>query len=102
MSKIAFIGDKNLILGFQVLGISIYPARESKEAIRILKKISKEGYEIIYLLESLAREMFGVIAEFDTQSLPIITLIPDLKQKTDLGYQYLAEQVKKAVGIELI
>ena len=42
MYKIALIGNRETIIGFKLLGISLFPITKKDEAVEILNKLVKE------------------------------------------------------------
>ena len=57
MYKIAVIGDKDSVLAFRALGVHVFTAIEGNDARRIIDKLAKEGYGIIYITEQLAKDI---------------------------------------------
>lgn len=51
MYKIAVVGDRDSVLGFQALGLSVFPVETAEEARRVIHATAKEAYAIIYLTE---------------------------------------------------
>ena len=49
MYKIAVVGDRDSVLGFQALGLSVFPVETAEEARRVIHATAKEAYAIIYL-----------------------------------------------------
>ena len=57
--RIAVLGSRDSILGFQALGLSAFPVQNPEEARTVLHRIVKEDYGIIYLTEDLAKDLEG-------------------------------------------
>ena len=57
MYKIGVIGDRESILGFKAVGLTVFPCDEAEEAKKILKQIAKEDFAIIYVTEELYQYM---------------------------------------------
>jgi len=49
MYKIAIVGDKDSVLAFKILGVDVYISLDAQEARKIIDRISKEGYGIIFV-----------------------------------------------------
>ena len=49
MYKIALIGNRDTIIGFKLLGISLFPTTKKDEAVEILDKLVKEEYAVIFV-----------------------------------------------------
>ena len=103
MSKIAIIADKQTCLPFSGIGIDVAICQISEEAGRVLRKLSEEGYEVIFVSESLAANCLEVIEEISEQKTSLtITIVPDFtKEFSGVAEQRLRNLIKKAVGMEL-
>ena len=55
MYKIAIVGDKDSVLAFKILGVDVYISLDAQEARKIIDRISKEGYGIIFVTEQVAK-----------------------------------------------
>ena len=62
MYKIAVMGDRDSILGFGALGLSVFPTEDPTEARHTLHKLAREEYAIISMTEQLASQIPGAIA----------------------------------------
>lgn len=100
--KIGVIGDTDTVLAFKSLGVDIFPAVDEKEAGRILTKLAKENYAVIFLTEQLAKDMKEKIDLYRSSMLPAITLIPSNRGSLGIGIQEVKESVEKAIGVDII
>lgn len=103
MSKIAIIADKQTCLPFSGIGIDAVICQTSEEAGRALGKLSEEGYEVIFVSESLAANCLEVIEEISEQKISLtITIVPDVTREfSGVAEKRLRNLIKKAVGMEL-
>ena len=67
MHKIAIIGDRDSILGFKALGISVFPVMKKEEALEILPKLVEEEYAAIFITENIAMEIESLIKELEAK-----------------------------------
>ncbi len=102
MYKIGVIGDKDTILGFKVLGISVYPTTDAKEASMTLRKLAKENYAVIFLTEQLAKDMEETIDEYKQSVMPAIILIPNNQGTLGIGMAGVRKSVEKAIGADIL
>jgi V/A-type H+-transporting ATPase subunit F len=100
--KIAMIGDKGSILGFKALGVSVFPVADLSDATNVLRRVSSEGYAVIYITEHFAKNMQGIINKLQQASLPAIVVIPDHRENTGLAMQKLKAIMEKAVGVDIL
>lgn len=103
MSKIAIIADKQTCLPFSGIGIDAVICQISEEVGRFLRKLSEEGYEVIFVSESLAANCLEVIEEISEQKTSLtITIVPDFTREfSGVAEKRLRDLIKKAVGMEL-
>ena len=57
MYKIGVIGDRESVLGFQAVGLDVFPAGDAEEAKKTLKRLAKEDFAIIYITEQFYQYM---------------------------------------------
>ena len=105
MLKIAVIGGRDTVMGFKALGLDTFPAADSAEAGKILRKLTRESedeYAIIYLEETFAAQLQSEIDRFKDVPSPAIILIPGREGSTGLGLQALHAAVERAVGTNIL
>ncbi|MRI85368.1 V-type ATP synthase subunit F [Aerococcaceae bacterium WS4759] len=100
--KIAVMGNRDSILPFKIIGFDTYPVNEGSEAKKLLNQLAKQNYGIIYLTENIAAEIPDVINFYDAQVTPAIILIPTHKGRLGIGAARIQENVKKAVGQDIL
>lgn len=102
MYKIGVIGDKESVLGFRAVGLEVFPCDEPEEAKRILRKIAKEEYAIIYITEKLYQHMTAEADEYIDSRLPSIIPIPGKDGNTGIGLRLVKQSVERAVGADIL
>jgi len=101
--KIFAIGDKDMVLGFKLAGVSYaLEVKDSEEAKVALKNaFQKREVGIILISERIAEELRPFISKLvEEADLPIIVEIPG-KEGTRMGGDILKKLIKKAVGVEI-
>lgn len=102
MYKIALMGDRDTIIGFKLLGVSLFPVTNKEEAAEILNKIVKEEYAAIFITEEIACQMFEEIEELQKTSFVSLTIIPSKLEKKYLGQKILRKNIEKAIGTDIL
>lgn len=100
--KIAVVGNGDAILPFQTIGFDTYPVNEAPAAEKLIKKLAKNNYGIIYLTENIAEMIPDLIRYYDAEVTPAIILIPTHKGRLGIGAARIQENVKKAVGQDIL
>ncbi len=101
-SNIAIIGDKDSILCFRAVGVSVFPTDDMEEARSIFRKLIQGDYAVIYITEQLAAALDDEIQKVAYQPLPSVVLIPNSKGSLGFGSRRIREVVKKAVGADIL
>lgn len=102
MYKIAVMGDRDSILGFQALGLDVFPGEDITEARRTLHKLSRGDYAVIYITEQLASQISADIDRYKDSVTPAIILIPGKAGSLGLGASALQSAVERAVGADIL
>ena len=102
MYKIAVMGDKDSIYGFSALGMSIFPTENYNDAVKTLQKLANSDFGIIYITESLAKEISEEIEKYKNEYKPAVILIPGVSQNTGEGLLNVSLCVEKAVGSNIL
>ncbi|HDP70199.1 MAG TPA: V-type ATP synthase subunit F [Actinobacteria bacterium] len=102
MSKIAFIGDKTSVLGFQALGFDAYPVVDPQESRNVWSEIKEENYTVIMVTEEVYKEIDDLISEVAESFTPAVLIIPPAKGGKGLGFQRMKKIVEKAVGMDIL
>lgn len=100
--QIAVLGDRDSVLGFQALGLTVFPADTVEQARATLHHIAKEDYAVVYLTEQLAAQMEGDINRYKDNLTPAIILIPGKEGSLGLGMSNIKKAVERAVGADIL
>jgi V/A-type H+-transporting ATPase subunit F len=101
-SNIAIIGDKDSVLSFKAVGVSVFPTTDVEEARKIFRELIRGDYAVIYITEQLAEGLDDEIQKVAFQPLPSVVLIPNSKGSLGFGSRRIREVVKKAVGADIL
>ena len=74
--SIAVIGDWESVMGFRALGLDTYPVTSVEEARKTVHDLAKTDCAVIYLTETLAKDMADVLDRYKDNIQPAIILIP--------------------------
>jgi len=102
MYKIALLGDRDTIIGFKLLGVSLFPTTKKEEAAEILNKLVKEEYAAIFVTEEIACQIFEEIEKLQKTSFVGLTIIPSKLEKKYLGLKILRKNIEKAIGTDIL
>jgi len=107
MYKIAVIGGSDSVIGFKALGLDTFAVDGAEAARKALRKATKpmengDEYAIIYIEETMAKEILPEISKYQEKPSPAIILIPGRDGPIGLGLSALKEAVEKAVGSDIL
>ncbi len=99
--RIAVVGERELALGFKLIGISDVFIAEGDEAVNIVNKIIRENeYELVLISESIKRHINAATAKrFESSLKPLIIFIP-LKEM-EHRKETLEQIAKRVLGIDI-
>jgi V/A-type H+-transporting ATPase subunit F len=100
--KVGIIGDRESILGFGALGLTLGEATDADSAEQILSQWADESYAVIFMTEELAESMGSRLAEWRLRYLPAVTVIPSARREAWLGKHELRTAIRRATGIDMI
>ncbi len=102
MYKIGVIGDKDSILGFKAVGMSVFPVTTPTEAQEILERIAEEKYAVIYITEDIAKDIVQAIDRYNERRFPAIIPIPGNQWSLGIGMAGVKKSVARAVGADIL
>ena len=103
MSKICIIGDRDSVIGFMVVGFSVYEASSSRIAGDILKSLAKdEENAIIFIVENYAKEIDEIISKYKDKPTPAIIPIPSKDGGTGYGMESIKRASERALGANIL
>ncbi|GHU56768.1 V-type ATP synthase subunit F [Clostridia bacterium] len=104
MPKIGVVGDKDSVLAFKAFGLSVFPAvaSDSEASRKIVDKLAREDYGIIFVTEQIAETITETIDRYDRCVLPAIILIPGSTGSLGIGLARIRRNVEKAVGMNIL
>ena len=102
MYKIAVVGDQDSVLGFQALGLSVFPTDTAEPARQTITQLAKEEYAILYLTEQLGEQLTDLLARYESQVTPAIILIPGKEGPLGIGMKNITSAVERAVGADIL
>ena len=99
--KIAVIGSWDTVMGFKALGMDVYPVSAPEEARKLIHELAHTDCAVIYLTETLARDLGDVLDKYKDSLTPAIILIPGRDGSLGLGQTALDAAVERAVGVNI-
>lgn len=102
MHKIGVIGDKDSVLGFKAVGLSVFPVSGPDEAADLLHSLAAQQYAIIYITEVLAKDLLPAIERYKDDRLPAIIPIPGNSGSLGIGMEGIKKSVERAVGADIL
>lgn len=102
MYKIGVIGDKDSVLGFKAIGLSVFPVTQPSEAEKILKELIEGQYAVIYIVEQIAKDIVSTIDLYKERKLPAIIPIPGNQGSLGIGMQGVKKSVERAIGADIL
>ena len=95
---IAVVGDWESVMGFRALGLDTYPVTSPAEAAERIRELAKGDCAVIYLTETLAKDMGDVLERYKDEVRPAIILIPGREGPLGIGRDNIQRAIERAVG----
>ena len=100
--RIAVIGDWQSVMGFRALGLDTYPVASVEEARAKVRELARTDCAVIYLTETLAKDMEDVLARYKDELQPAIILIPGREGPLGIGRDNIQRAIERAVGADIL
>lgn len=102
MYKAAVIGDRQSVIGFRALGLTVAAAECGRDAAEALHRLAKEGHAVIYLTEQLAAQIGPDIAQYLDDPKVAVIPIPSKDGTLGIGDREVHKAVERAVGADIL
>lgn len=102
MFKAAVIGDRESVMGFRALGLTVGIAETSDEAAQTLHRLAKDNCAVIYITEQLAAKIPEDIAKYNNEPSVAVIPIPSKDGILGIGDAQVHKAVEKAVGADIL
>jgi len=102
MYKIGVVGERDAIIAFLALGITVKAAENPDEAMKAVDTMAREGYGVIFVTETTARDIKETIDRYKNDMLPAVILIPGSQGSLGIGLAKIRDNVEKAVGVDIL
>lgn len=96
--KMAAVGDTASVMLFGTLGITPVGVDGAEETEREVKRLIKEGYDVIYITEKSASLIPALIERYRSKTKPAIIPIPDRNGTDGSSREAVSRNVEKAIG----
>lgn len=100
--EIAVVGDRESIMGFRAIGLSVYPVFSANEARAEIHRLAETDCAVIFLTETIAKDLSDVIAHYRSRLKPAIILIPGKEGPLGIGRDTMQSVIERAVGADII
>jgi len=103
MSKVASIGEKDVLLCFKGMGVDVFPVTKPEECLVKLQDLAFDSeYSIVLVTESIAQDIVNEINKLSQRASNIIFIIPGHKGSQNTSLKEMKKIIERAVGIDLI
>lgn len=99
--QIAIIGKEDIIVGFRLLGMGIFPVDNTEKAKSILEELINKEYNLIFITEDMAVHISEGIKQLQEETNVCISILPAPGIKTNLTREMIKSSIRKALGTEV-
>lgn len=101
-NTIGVIGDRDSVLLFKAVGLDVFFETEEEPASRTLRRLAREGYQVVFITEELYALCGEAVSQFKAEAFPAIIPIPSNQGTSGIGMQELKKNVEKAIGADIL
>lgn len=99
--RIGIIGDADSILAFKAIGVETFSVTNSTEAKEYIKEMSHKDFKVIFITETIAKEIDEFLKKYRSMTFPAIIPIPS-GEKLGYGMQGVRKDMEKAIGADIL
>ncbi len=99
--KIGAVGDADILHHFRSMGFMVREIASPEECANAVKELAGKGCVIIFVSDDLLSELTGVIAEYFSSPVPVITGFPGIEGRSLNSEMMLKAVVRRAIGIDI-
>ncbi|MEG0829278.1 MAG: V-type ATP synthase subunit F [Anaerovoracaceae bacterium] len=100
-SKIAVLGDRGSVLGFQAIGFDVIEVKPEENISKLVARLAKSEYGIIFVTEEVIANNLDVVEKYKDDMLPAIIPIPSKNGSLGIGMANIHKNVERAVGADI-
>lgn len=100
-NKMAIIGDGDSVFVFSAAAIDTFIANSGEEAKTTIKTIEKK-YKIIFVVDTLAKEIDDFIKNYLVKPYPIILSVPSKNGSNGYGTEGIKKAMEKVLGVDIL
>ena len=97
--RIGIIGEKNMVLAFRDLGMTVFGVEVEEDFLKAKEEIEKDNFAVIFVTETIAKKYN--LEDFYLKTLPAVLVIPGAKGSLGEGATSLKKTLERALGSEL-
>lgn len=101
-NSVAVVGGWTSVMGFRALGLDAHPAASAAEAAETVRALAESGCAVIYLTETLAKDMEDTLARYKDALRPAIILIPGREGSLGIGKANIQQAIQRAIGADIL
>ena len=97
--KIGIIGDRDLVMAFQALGLHAFAVSSEEEVKASFASVLEKEFGIVFISSDWISYLYDDIAKID--GFPIVVEIPDIKGATSRSENFISKIIERAVGVDI-
>lgn len=100
--KMGVIGERDAVLAFKALGMTVIPVTTPEETTAALHKLATAGIPVIFITESAARQVPESLEKYKTMPGTAVIPIPGSHGADGFGIGRVRQNVEKAIGADIL
>lgn len=99
---VAFIGDKDSVLGFRALGVRTVVPEDTAHASEEFAELVRQEVSVIMVTEELAESLADQIEKTAHMTVPAVVVLPAVTGRRGRGRETIRRLITRAVGVDLM
>ncbi|MCK4330564.1 hypothetical protein KAX02_12065 [candidate division WOR-3 bacterium] len=101
-TKLAAVGEYDVIMPFSAVGVEIYPVTSEHEFIKTVQELIEENVGVIFVSDKFLSGAESIFKEVSFKPLPCLLSIPGPLGASGFTRERMRNLVKKACGVDLM
>ena len=102
MYRLAVIGESDSVLAFKAVGFDTFLVSPGDAEHKLKEQYHSGRYAVIFLSETLAKQLEEELHEFDRKPFPAIGVLPLGKHQEHVGYERMKKISIRATGTDIL
>lgn len=102
MSRVAVLGQRDIVLGFKASGAQVFRADSLGEAREALTSVLRGDFAVLLVTEDIAEALKTELLPLYEAGKPVVTILPDARAGKGQAMELLRKRAERALGANIL